>query len=218
MEKSEPKIIKTGTTTIGIVCKDGIVMAADKRATAGGVFVMNKFVDKVFTISDNVAVTIAGGVSDIQFVIKMVKSELKLKKLRTKTEPTVKEIANLFSMMVYENVRKFSPILGISAFLIGGVDEKGFWLFEVAPDGALMQHKDYMTDGSGSPMVFGLLEDTYNSEITTKDAVKLAVRGITAAMHRDTASGSGIDVVVIDKTGAKKVLSEEVKEILVKKN
>ncbi len=218
MEKSEPKITKTGTTTIGIVCKDGIVMAADKRATAGGSFITHKAVDKIFLFTENSALTTAGNVSDIQFVLKMARSELKLKQLRTKTEPTIKEISSLFAMINYENIRKFSTLLGISAFLIGGVDKKGSWLFEIPPDGCMLEHKDYTADGSGSPMALGLLEDVYTPEITTKDGIRLAVRAITAAMHRDAASGSGIDVVVIDKNGAKKVLSEEVKEVLVKKN
>jgi len=217
-DKIDAKITKSGTTTIGIVCKDGIVMAADTRASAGYPnMVMHKRMEKVFAITDTIAVTTAGNVSDIQFVLKLIKAELKMKQLRTKTDAGVKEAASLLAMLSYENIRKFSTIPGIAAFLVGGVDKKGFWLFEVPPDGALMQHKDYVCDGSGSVFAMGVFEDSYKQDITTQDGVKLAIRAISAAMQRDTATGSGIDVVVIDKKGAKKVFSEEVKQVLTKK-
>ncbi|UCD20609.1 MAG: proteasome subunit beta [archaeon] len=218
MEPIDEKVIKSGTTTLGLVCKDGVVLAADKRATAGyPPIISSRDVEKVFPITDNIAVTIAGNVSDIQLVIKMVKAELRLKKIRTKKEPTVKEISSLLTMISYENIRKFSPLMAITAFLVGGKDKKGFWLYEVSPDGCLVERKNYASDGSGSVMAFGVLEDSYKEGLTTKEGIRLAVRAISAAMKRDTCSGSGIDVVVIDEKGARKVLSEEVKEVLVKK-
>jgi len=149
--------------------------------------------------------------------LKLIKAELKIKQIRTKSEVSVKETASLLAMISYENIRKFSTIPGIAAFLVGGVDKKGFWLYEVPPDGALMPHKDYVCDGSGSVFALGVLEDSYKQDMTTEEGIKLAIRAISATMQRDTATGSGIDVVVIDKNGAKKVLTEEVKSVLVKK-
>lgn len=218
-EELKKNIARTGTTTVGIVCKDGVVLAADKRATMGGdgaLLIGHKKFDKVLFITDKIAATTAGNVSDIQLIIKLTKAELRLKYIRTKIEPGVKETANLFGTLTYENIRKFSPIIGISAFLVGGVDSKGFWLFEIVPDGSVMEHKDYVTDGSGSVIAYGVLEDAYKEGLSVEEGIKLAVRAISAAMQRDTASGSGIDVVVIDKKGARKVVEEEVKNVLVK--
>jgi len=220
MEELKKKIPKTGTTTVGIVCRDGIVLAADKRVTLGGdgaLFVGHKEFEKILFITNKIAVTTAGNVSDIQLIVKLTKAELKLKQLRTKIEPGVRETANLFGMLTYENIRKFSPIIGISAFIVGGVDEKGFWLFEVAPDGSVVEHKDYVADGSGSIIAYGVLEDAYKKSMPLEEAVKLAIRAVNAALQRDVATGSGIDVVVIDKKGARKFLEEEVKQVLVKK-
>lgn len=221
MDKELKKnIAKTGTTTIGLVCKDGVVLAADKRVTMGGegaLFIGHKKFDKILFITDNIAVTTAGNVSDVQFIVKITKAELRLKQLRTKIEPGVKETANLFGMLTYENIRKFSPIIGISAFLVGGVDKTGFGLYEVVPDGSVVEHKDYVADGSGSVVAYGVLEDAYKDSLSLEEGIKLAVRAVNAAMQRDTASGSGIDVVVIDKKGARKVLEEEVKQVLIKK-
>lgn len=219
-EELKRHIARTGTTTIGLVCKDGVILAADKRVTLGGegaLFVGHKKFDKILPITDKIWVTTAGNVSDIQLLVKLTKAELRIRQLRTKIEPGVRETANLFGMLTYENVRKFSTIIGISAFLVGGVDEKGFWLFEVPPDGAVAEHKDYVSDGSGMVIAYGVLEDAYKEGISLEEGTRLAVRAVSAAMQRDTASGSGIDVVLIDKTGARKVVEEEVKQVLVKK-
>ncbi len=216
-EELKKSIVKTGTTTLGLVCKDGIILAADKRATFGGLFISHKRIDKLLPITDKVYVTTAGSVADIQLMIKLTKAEIRLKILRTKMEPSIKEIASLFGMLVYENIRKFSPILGITAFLIGGVDNKGFWLFDIGPDGSALERKDFVSTGSGSVVAYGVLEDSYREGLSIDDGVKLAVKSINAAMQRDTPTGSGIDVVVIDKNGARKVIEEEVKQVFIKK-
>lgn len=217
-EELKKSIARTGTTTMGIVCKEGIVLAADKRVTMGeGLFIAHKAFDKILPVTDKIMVTTAGMVSDIQLLVKLTKAELEIKYLRTKLEPTVKEAANLFAMLTYENVRKFSPIIGIAAFVIGGVDSKGFWLFDVFPDGGISEHKDFVSTGSGMVVAYGVLEDSYRKDMTIDEAVKLAIKALSAAMQRDTPTGSGIDVIVIDKNGARKVVEEEMKQVLTKK-
>ena len=101
--------LKTGTTTVGIVCQDGIILAADRRATAGS-FIANKNALKVHQVTPNMALTTAGSVSDIQLMLKLIKAELKLKTLKTNREPNVKESANLLAGMIYGNIRKMSMI------------------------------------------------------------------------------------------------------------
>src|SRR3989344_4533809 len=107
--------LKTGTTTVGIVCKDGIVLAAGKRATAGNMIV-KRGADKVHVISDDFAVTIAGVVSDAQLLIKLVKAELKLKEVRTGKKTSAKEAANLLGGLLYSNIRRMSMLPGIAHF------------------------------------------------------------------------------------------------------
>ncbi|HIH34561.1 MAG TPA: proteasome subunit beta [Nanoarchaeota archaeon] len=204
------QLIKTGTTTIGIVCKDGIILAADKKATAD-YFVAHSKVDKIIPITKNIAVTTAGLVSDIQLICKLTKAELKLKKIRTKNEPTVKEAANLFSTILYHNIRKFSPFLGVAAFIVGGVDDNGHWLYDTAPDGAALEYKDFVSTGSGSILAYGVLESEYTPDLTLKDGVKLALKAINSSVKRDIASGGGVDVITITKEGIKKVFTEELK-------
>ena len=202
------KELKTGTTTIGIVCKDGLVLAADKRATSGYLISWQKF-DKIIPITNTIAVTVAGTVSDVQLLVKYLKAELKLKDLRTGRDTTVKEASSLLANFVYNNIRKFSLIPGISHFIVGGVDSSGFHLYDLSPDGSIVEVDDYISSGSGSVMVFGVLETLYKKGLAVDEGVKLAAKGINAAVQRDIASGNGIDIVTITKDGIKKVFSKE---------
>lgn len=200
--------MKTGTTTIGLVCKDGLVLAADKRATSGYLISYKKF-DKIVSITDNIAVTVAGTVSDVQLLVKYLKAELKLKEIRTGRESTVKEGASLLANFVYSNIRKYSLIPGISHFIIGGKDATGAHLYDLSPDGSIVEVDDYISSGSGSVMAFGVLETLYKKGLSVDEGVKLAAKCINAAVQRDIASGNGIDIVTITKDGIKKVFSKE---------
>jgi len=205
----DKELMKTGTTTVALLCKEGVVLAADKRATSGYIISHKKF-DKIINISDNIAVTVAGTVSDVQLLAKYIRAELKLKVIRTERETSVKEAANLLSMMVYNNIRKMSMIPGISHFIVGGKDEEGFHVYDLAPDGSIVDVDDYTTSGSGSVMVYGVLETLYKENMSVEEGVKLAVKSINAAVQRDIASGNGINIVSITKDGVKKVLSKEI--------
>src|SRR3989338_12659 len=127
--------MKTGTTTVALVCKDGLVLAADKRATSGYLISWKKF-DKIIQITDNIAVTVAGTVSDVQLLVRYLRAELKLKDIRTNRETTVKEAASLLGNFVYNNIRKYSLIPGISHFILAGKDHLGVHLYDLSPDGS----------------------------------------------------------------------------------
>lgn len=205
----DKELMKTGTTTVALMCKDGIVLAADKRATSGYLIANKKF-EKIISISDNIAVTVAGTVSDVQLLAKYIKAELKLKQIRTDRENTVKEAANLLAMLVYNNIRKLSLIPGISHFIVGGKDESGFHIYDLSPDGSIAETDDYNTSGSGSVMVYGVLETLYHKNLSIEEGIKLAAKAVNAAIQRDIASGNGIDIVTITKDGIKKAVSKEI--------
>lgn len=204
----EDNIMKTGTTTVGIVAKDCVVLAADKRATAGN-FIAGKKVDKVLPVSEYMAVTTAGSVSDIQLLVKLIKAELNLRELRTGRLNNTSEAANLLAGIVYGSIRKFSAIPGIVHFLFAGYDETGPHLYDIYPDGSITVVDDFVTSGSGGSFAFGVFDAQYKRDLKEEDAVKLAVTAINSALQRDSASGDGIDVVVINKDGVKKVFTKE---------
>ena len=201
--------LNTGTTTVGIVCNDGLVLAADKRATSGYLIAYKKF-EKVIKITDNIAVTVAGTVSDVQLLVKYLRAELKLKDIRTGKTSSVKEAANLLANFVYGNIRRMSMIMGVSHFVLGGKDNEGFHLYDISPDGSIALIDDYVSSGSGSVMAFGVLETLYKHGLTVDEGMKLAAKSVNAAVQRDIASGNGIDIFTITKDGVKKVFTKEI--------
>lgn len=212
----EPKdnVLK-GTTTVGVVCKDGVILAADKRATVGH-FIQDKNAQKVVEIADNMAVTIAGGVSDNQLLTKLIKAEVKLKNVRTGRSTTVKEAANLLASLVYNNIRRPSIIPGITHMVMAGKDAEGYHLYDIFPDGSLSKHEDYVSSGSGSNMAYGVLETLYENDLSVDEGVNLVVKAMNAALRRDSASGNGVVVLTIDKDGMQRLIDKDIEVFLTK--
>ncbi len=202
-----------GTTTLALVCKDGLVLAADKRATAG-YLIANKRTEKIKQIAERIVITMAGTVSDAQLLTKLIKAELQLKKIRTGRENTVKEAANLLANMVYGNIRRMSMIPGIAHFIVGGNDETGSYIYDIYPDGSISLIEDYISSGSGSVMAFGVLETLYHKGITVAEGIELAVKALNAAMQRDIASGNGAMVVTVTAKGVEKVFDQDIEAYL----
>jgi len=209
MEENK-NIMKTGTTTVGLVCKDGIVLAADKRATVGNFIADNK-AKKIHKITPKIAVTIAGSVSDAQLIIKILKANVALKELNTTRESTVKEVANFLSGVIYSSIRQLSPIPSISHFIMGGSNNGSFELFDIFPDGSLTEIDEFVSSGSGSVMAYGVLENDYKKDIRVSEGVRLAVKALNAALRRDSASGSGFEVVTVTESGIAKVVEKDLK-------
>lgn len=203
MSKSER--LSTGTTTVGIVCKDGVILAADRRATAGNLIV-DKKVDKVFQVSDNVAVTVAGNVSDIQLLTNYLRAELRLRRIRSGRTTTVKESAHLLSAWVYNIIR---AQYGVCHFIMGGYDHERA-LYDIFPDGSLTKIDDFVASGSGSVIAYGLLEDAYSENMTVEQGKDLALRAINSALQRDSASGNGVTLFIIDKDGVRKDVAKTI--------
>ncbi len=204
-------IVKSGTTIVGIVCKDGVIMAADRQTTAGHM-VMHKNSEKVVKINDYLLVSGTGIASDIRRVERLLAAELKLKELKSKTRPTVKVAASLLANIIYSNVRQFSTIPSMVGTLIAGLNEDGSAeLYTIDPSGHISQVDDYDSNfGSGMPFVIGLLERQYKENITLKEGVLLATEALKSSTQRDVGSGHGIDIFTISKEGIKKVVSQEI--------
>lgn len=204
-------ILKTGTTIVGIVCKDGVVMASDRRVTAGNL-VMSKNFQKAVKINDYLVMAGTGNLSDDDMQKKLIAAELKLKELKSKKRPTIKEAANLIATITYRNIRNPSMIPSIVGTLVGGVNENGTAeLYTVEPAGSVLKVEDYDANfGSGMPFVLGLLERQYKKDISVEKGVELAIEAIKASIQRDIGSGNGIDVFTITKKGLKHEVKQEI--------
>tara|TARA_Y100000034_G_scaffold134479_1_gene203037 strand:+ start:798 stop:1457 length:660 start_codon:yes stop_codon:yes gene_type:complete len=205
-------ILKTGTTILGIVCKDGVVMAADKQVTAGNI-VMNKNTPKVVQINDYLVSSWTGGAADAQRLGKLITAELKLKELKSRSRSSIKQAANLIGAITFSNIRQPSMIPSIVGSLVGGFNEDGtIELYTVEPAGGVYKVEEYDANfGSGMPYVLGLLERQYKKGMSIDEGVELAKEALKSSTQRDTGSGYGIDVFAITKSGIKKVVNQEIK-------
>ena len=196
---------KHGTTTIGVVTKEGIVIAADKRATMG-YLIAHKAVDKVLPITDNIMMTTAGMVGDAQMLAKYLKAELELYEIRKNEKITVKAASTLLSNILYGN--RFTVPFYVQ-LLLGGRDDTGYHLFSLGPDGSNLED-NYISTGSGSVMAYGVLEDKFEEDMKLEDAIRMAARALKSSMARDVASGNGIDIFTITEKGIEKISGKKI--------
>ncbi len=202
------KYVLKGTTTVGLVCRDGVVLGTDTRATMG-YFVAHKRAKKVYQLDDHLAMTIAGGVADAQNVVDIVKANAKLYKYEKDTVMPVKAAANLTSNLLFAN--RYYPL--ILQALLGGVDSSGPHIFALDPLGSVMEEKCVST-GSGSPVAYGVLENEFKDGMTVKETVPVVVKAVNSAMKRDSASGDSFDIAVVTSKGYEELSEEEKKRIL----
>ncbi len=189
----QEKRVETGTTTVGLVLRDYVVLAADRRASAG-YFIAHKKTRKIVKITDYIAMTTSGLVADAQVLADMLREELRYYELTLRKKPSVSAAANLLATIIYSYARFYPYIVQL---LLGGYDEKPR-LFNIDWLGTVTEEK-YAATGSGSPIALGVLERGYREDMQLEEAVKLAINAVLAAMERDTATGNGVDVVIIGK-------------------
>jgi len=199
--------LKTGTTTVGLACKDCVILAAESKSTLG-FMVSSKRAEKIHQIDDKIALTIAGGVGDAQAIIRLLRAEINLYKLTRNAEFTVKAVTTLLANVLQSS--RFYPYMMMP--IIGGIDKYGEHVFSVDPVGGIEKDR-YISTGSGSPMAYGVLENDFKDGLTKEEGTRLAVRAVRAARERDVFSGGeDITVVTIDNSGVNFVDKEKIKE------
>lgn len=203
---NEPQLTKTGTTTLGIICKEGVILAADRKATA--YYIDSRNEKKVHAINDRIAVTTAGAVGDLQFLVRAMRAEISLYEVR-EGPISVEAASTLLSSIMHSN--RYFPFY--AQLLIGGFDNEPH-LYSIDPYGGMVGGENIFVTGSGGPIALGLLEANYKDGMNCQDAIALAVRAVRAARERDPYSGGkGIDVTIITKDGMKEYAQEEIEKI-----
>jgi proteasome beta subunit len=204
------QIVLKGTTTIGIVCKDGVILASDTRVTMG-FYVAHKLGKKVYKIDEHLGMTIAGTVADAQRVVDILTANAKLYRINLNRPMPVSSAARLVANLLFS--ARYIPLA--TQVLVGGVDDTGPHVFNLDPFGSLNEEKSVST-GSGSPIAYGILEDKYREEMTVEQMLPIVMQAVTAAMKRDVASGNSYNVTVIDKNGYRELNEEEKNNLLAK--
>ena len=203
----EEKILH-GTTTVAIQVKDGVVLCADMRASAG-YFIANNNTMKIQKIERHVGLTLAGGVADAQNIVDVLRYHANLHRIQKNEPISINSLARLTSLMFHQN-RGYPFIADI---LVGGFDNTGPTLFNIDMFGSV-EKKKYVTTGSGSPVAYGLLEDEYSKDLSLEEAKNVALRAVKAAITRNIGTGDGINVALIDKNGFRLLTDEQKKAVI----
>ncbi|MEM0100982.1 MAG: archaeal proteasome endopeptidase complex subunit beta [Candidatus Methanomethylicaceae archaeon] len=187
----------TGATTIGILCKNGVVLASEKRISYG-YSLMSKAGKKVFLINNRIGVAFAGLISDAQAVLRRLAMEIRLYELEKDTKMSVRAAAKFLANLLYS--QRFFPVF--TETIIGGFDEEGFKLFILDQLGSLIEDK-YAAVGTGAALAISIIEGSYKEDMTIEEARELAIKSMKAAISRDVVSGDGIDLVIISNNESK---------------
>lgn len=196
-----------GTTTVGLVFEDGVVLATEMRATMGYLIASRK-AKKVYQIADRIGMTTAGGVGDAQQMARIMTVECSLYNIRRGRSMSVAAASTLLSNILNNN--RYYPFY--VQLLVGGVDDSRPKIYSVDALGGATEEEEIVATGSGSPIAYGVLEDRYQKGMKRDEAVALAIRAVRGAMKRDAGSGEGVHVVVITKDEYREIPDEELRE------
>jgi proteasome beta subunit len=202
------KLVLKGTTTIGVVCKDGVILASDTRVTMG-FYVAHKHGKKIYKIDDHLAMTISGSVADAQRTVDMLTANAQLYKINMDRPMPISSAARLVANILFSS--RYAPLL--TQVLIGGVDNTGPHVYSLDPFGSLTEEKCVAT-GSGSPIAYGILEDKYKEDMSVAEILPIVVKAVGSAMKRDAASGDSFNVAVIDVNGYRELTPKEKEKLL----
>ncbi|MEE6209424.1 proteasome subunit beta [Salarchaeum sp. III] len=184
---------ETGTTVVGVVADESVVLAADQRASIGGRVVTNKHVRKVEPVHPTAAAALSGTVGHLQQFVRVLRAETRLYADRRDTDPSMTALSTLAGNVLRNSGLQVSPLLG-------GVDDTGGHIFEVDGAGGVLRDT-YAAGGSGMQLAYGALEDAYRDNLTTEDARAVAASAVESASERDTASGNGVTVATVTREG-----------------
>lgn len=187
-----------GATAVGITYNGGVVFASEKRIAYGN-FLVSKTTKKTFQITPKVGAACAGLVADMQILALQISALAKIRKMELKRDVPPNSIAKMMSNMMYE--RRFFPLL--TQVIVGGVVDKPI-IYTLDPLGSVLPD-EYAAVGTGAEMALGVLDPQFKEGLSEKEAIELAKKAVKSATMRDSFSGDGIDILVINKDGAKEI-------------
>jgi proteasome beta subunit len=184
-----------GATAVGITYNDGVLLAAEKRVSYGN-FVVNKNTKKTFNVTDHVGAACAGMVADMQVLVRQVSALSKIRKLETRRNVEPNSVAKLMSVIMFE--RRYFPLL--TQVVVGGVTTGKPEIYTLDPLGSVLPDR-YAAVGTGAEMALGVMDAEFSDNMDEEKATNLALKAIRSSIQRDSASGDGIDILIINKNG-----------------
>lgn len=187
-----------GATAVGITYDNGVLLASEKRVSYGN-FVVNKNTKKTFTVTDHVGAACAGMVADMQVLVRQVSALSKIRRLEIRRDVQPNSVAKLMSVIMFE--RRYFPLL--TQVIVGGITDQPE-IYTLDPLGSVLPDK-YAAVGTGAEMALGVMDADYSENLDEEKATTLALRSIRSSIQRDSASGDGIDMLIINKDGKKEL-------------
>ncbi|KAJ2801606.1 proteasome core particle subunit beta 2 [Coemansia guatemalensis] len=187
-----PRATKTGTTIVGIIYKDGVILGADTRATNGPI-VSDKNCRKIHYLAPNMYCCGAGTAADTDSTTNMISSQLALHSLNTGREARVVTAMTMLKQYLF----RYQGHVG-AALVLGGYDTSGPHLFTIHPHGSTSE-LPFTTMGSGSLAAMSVFESRWRSGLSRDEGVELVKDAIEAGIFNDLGSGSNVDVCVITR-------------------
>ncbi|XP_017869652.1 PREDICTED: proteasome subunit beta type-7 [Drosophila arizonae] len=198
-----PLAVRTGTSIVGIIYQDGVILGADTRATEGPI-VSDKNCSKIHRLQDHIYCCGAGTAADTEQMTLMTSAELDLHGLNTGRQvPLI-----CASMMLRRTLFRYQGHIS-AALVMGGVDKYGPHINCIHPCGSI-DKIPYAAMGSGTLAAMAVLEQGWNPELGLEDGKQLVRKAISAGVFNDLGSGSNIDLCVITRDGAKHLRTETI--------
>jgi len=207
MENSQNKDFKTGTTTVGLITSESVVLAADMRASFGHI-AYDEESKKLYKITDNIAVTNAGSVGDSLTLVRFLKSQARLYEIERETKITPNAITTYLSNVL--NANRYYPFS--AQFVLGGINH-GPEIYELTPYGGVLKRDKFAVSGSGTEPAMTTLDQNYKKGMTDEEGIALAIKAVNAGRKRDIYSGGkSVAVMVITKNGIRELAESEVQK------
>ena len=191
-----PLATKTGTTIVGLVYKNGIVLGADTRST-NDTTVADKNCEKIHYIAPNIYCCGAGTAADTEKTTELISSQMELLRMNTgESQSRIVTACTLLKRMLFRYQGYIS-----AALVLGGCDINGPHLYQIYPHGSTGK-LPFTTMGSGSLAAMAVFESDYRDDLEEDEAIKLVQRAILAGIFNDLGSGSNVDTCVIRMDGS----------------
>lgn len=194
-------VLRTGTTTIGMKLKDGVILASDQRATMGNI-IAHSHVQKVYPLSDNIGMTIAGVVGDAQLMVRYVRTEISIYSIKKGSPMSVLAAATMVS-----NIIRQGFYLGL---IVGGYDKTEGHIFSIDGAGGCIED-NYCSIGSGSNFALGVLETQFKRDMIKDEGIDIAITALNSARKRDNCTGDGMIISYIGPNGYESIPIDKIK-------
>ena len=183
------KNLPHATTIVAVACERGVVMAGDRRATAGNM-ISKRDVDKVFRSDEFSAVAIAGVYAMGLEFVRLFQVELEHYEKMEGRSLSLEGKANRLAKMVRDNLGPAMQGLAVVPLFTGYDEETGIGrIFSYDVAGGPYEEYRYHSIGSGSIFAKGSLKKLYRDDMSVPDAVLCCVQALYDAADDDSATG-----------------------------